>query len=284
MARPGSGNPSSAVALVLALTVWLFGADITLPESVIDAVPLLDSWFEIALAAVTLLLTVTLIALLRTLRRREFRIGRTKVYSSWSERAVATVLLGPLWILTVFHAAPVIGDSALQAMQNFSAPVWDIAYDDRTRTLRLSGEYGPGVADDFERQLDAHPDVASVELEGPGGLLYEGIAIAEMIAERNLTTVVTERCASACTFAFAGGTERTVTADGALGFHSSRNPSVLLEWIDDHADEIDFLTGHEYDADFVARIYRVPSYDIWYPTHAELVSARIVTSTRTAIP
>ena len=278
--RGGAGiwRSALAVALVLTLKVELFRADIALPDALLDSIPVLGSAFEIGLATLTLLLTATVLALARALRGRDFRIGRLTVYDSGSGRIIAAALLGPMWILTVFHAAPVIGESVLETVQSLPAPVWDIAYDDRTRTLRLSGEYGPGVAADFERQLDAHPDVARVELEGPGGLLDEGIAIAEVIESRNLATIVTERCASACTFAFAGGRERTVTGDGALGFHSSRNPSVLREWLADHSDEIHFLTSHQVDADFVARIYDVPSYDIWYPTPVELVTARVVTS------
>jgi hypothetical protein len=284
--RGGTGVVKSALAgaLALALTIAIFIVDIRLPDSVVDAVPVLGSAFEIEFVAVTLLLTATVIALLRAIRGRDLRVGLLKVHASRSDWLTVALLLGPFWILTVFHAAPIIGAGMLETVQNLPAPVWDIAYDGSTRTIRLSGEYGPGVADDFGRHLAAHPDVANVELSGPGGLLDEGIAIAGMIETRNLPTTVRSRCASACTFAFAGGRQRFVIDDGALGFHASRDASVLREWIADHADEVAFLTKHDYSADFVARIYDVPSYDIWYPTRDELRAAHVIAATRNASP
>ena len=276
----GIGRPALAVVLLLVLVAdVLYRTDLTPPDSLRVAVPLLGSSYEIALTVITLLLTVAVLTLLRALRGRDFRIGRLKLYDSGSEWALVALLLVPLWLLTVFHAAPVIGASTLETVQKVSGPVWTIDYDRSTRTLRLAGEYGPGVAADFERHLAAHADIANVELEGPGGLLDEGVAIAELIAARNLPTTVTAECASACTFAFAGGKTRVVTGDGALGFHASRYNSVLLEWLKDTTDQDQFLRRRGFDADFIAAANAVPAADMWYPSHAELRAARVVTST-----
>jgi len=276
----GISRPALAIVLLLVLAVVLYRTDLTPPDSLLVTVPLLGSTYEIALAAITLLLTVAVITLLRALRGRDFRVGRMKLYDSGSEWTLAVLLLGPFWLLTVFHAAPVIGASTLETVQKVPAPAWNIDYDRATRTLSLAGAYGPGVADDFERHLATHPDIAEVELEGPGGLLGEGIAIAELIAARNLATTVKAECASACTFAFAGGTTRVVTGDGALGFHASRNPSVLLEWLEDTTEQDQFLRRRGFDAEFIADANAVPSNDIWFPTHAELRAAHVVTASR----
>ena len=268
-------------ALILApLTGWLLFNYFAVPEPWMDRIPLADAAWELAIVATALLLSVSVLALLRTLRRRDRRIGRLELYRPRSEWLIALALLGPAWFLTTFHAAPVIGDSLGSRVQAWSVPAWSIKYDHSTRRIRLSGEYGEGIADDFEQALETHPDATAVELEGPGGLLDEGTQIAQLIESRNLVTVVTDECSSACTYAFAGGHTRALEHGGRLGFHDSRSPSVLLEWFKDTSSEDYFLTERGYDRDFIARTHDVPSYDIWYPTRAELKSAGVVTITR----
>lgn len=70
----------------------------------------------------------------------------------------------------------------------------------RHRRVRVrpkpGGDYGPSAAADLERHLAAHPDIADVELAGPGGLFDEGIATAELIAARNLATTVKAECSA----------------------------------------------------------------------------------------
>jgi hypothetical protein len=152
--------------------------------------------------------------------------------------------------------------------------------DTDTRAVMLAGAYGRGVAQDLRGHLATHPDAVAVELTGPGGRLGEGMRIAELIEERNLITIVRERCASACTFAFAGGRERIVEGAGRLGFHASGSPSVLLEWLKDTTDEDAFLSKRGLSAKFIARANAVSADDIWYPTHDELLAAGVVTSIR----
>ena len=269
-----------ATMIVALSTFWLLFNSFLVPVPWMDRIPLADAAWELAIVASTLLLSGTLIALLRTLRRRDRRIGRLELYRPRSEWLIAFALLGPAWFLTIFHAAPVIGSSLDSQVQSWSLPVWSIEYDRSTRRIRLAGEYGDGVADDFEQALRVHADATTVELEGPGGLIDQGMQIAQLIESRKLATVVTESCESACTIAFAGGHQRTLARGGRLGFHDSRGPSVLFEWFKDTAHEDHFLTEHGYARDFVARTHEVPSYDIWYPTTAELKSAGVVTRSR----
>lgn len=70
-----------------------------------------------------------------------------------------------------------------------------------------------------------------------------------------------------------------VTADRALGFHASGDPSVLLEWLEDTTEQEQFLRRRGFDADFIAHANAVPRNDIWYPTHAEPRAAHVVTAT-----
>jgi hypothetical protein len=104
--------------------------------------------------------------------------------------------------------------------------------------------------------------------------------IAEVIEARGLATIVSERCISACTFAFVGGRERIVAGNGALGFHASRSPSVLLQWLKDTDLEDRFRKQRGLDDHFIARANAVPNHEIWYPTRDELLAARVVTEVR----
>jgi hypothetical protein len=280
--RGGAGLGRTTVAVVLALTfaLALTRVEPAPPASLVTSIPLLDAAWEIALIAATLLLTLTTIALIRALRGKELRIGRWKFYGRNTEQLVAILLLAPAWVLTVFHAAPVIGASALDTFRMRPVPVWNIRYDDRARTIHLSGGYGPGVARDLVEYLAAHHEAVAVELSGPGGRLREGMEIAELIEKRGLSTIVNKRCASACTFAFAGGKERIVAGNGVLGFHASRGPSVLLEWLKDTNLEDAFRKQRGLDDQFIARANAVPCNAIWYPTHDELMAAGVVTAIR----
>ena len=57
-----------------------------------------------------------------------------------------------------------------------------------------------------------------IELASPGGSVSEGIRAYEAIQKAGATTVATGDCASACTFLFLGGSERSVHG-GRIGVH-----------------------------------------------------------------
>ena len=74
--------------------------------------------------------------------------------------------------------------------------------------------------DSFEfRKAIRNHDIDTIVLSSPGGALFEGLTIAGMIFDKELTTYVpkTGRCASACAFMFFAGNKRQAT--GRLGVH-----------------------------------------------------------------
>jgi len=74
--------------------------------------------------------------------------------------------------------------------------------------------------DSFEfRKAIRNHDIDTIVLSSPGGALFEGLTIAGMIFDKELTTYVpkTGRCASACAFMFFAGNNRQAT--GRLGVH-----------------------------------------------------------------
>ncbi|MDB9794541.1 hypothetical protein OAB70_00595 [bacterium] len=74
--------------------------------------------------------------------------------------------------------------------------------------------------DSFEfRKAIRNHNIDTIVLSSPGGALFEGLTIAGMIFDKELTTYVpkTGRCASACAFMFFAGNNRQAT--GRLGVH-----------------------------------------------------------------
>jgi hypothetical protein len=60
-----------------------------------------------------------------------------------------------------------------------------------------------------------------IQIESPGGVVIEGLRMADTVRQRQLDTVSFESCASACTLVLAAGTERYLGTDAEIGFHRS---------------------------------------------------------------
>lgn len=62
-------------------------------------------------------------------------------------------------------------------------------------------------------------------LNSLGGSVDEGWELAHIIRSENIKTWVLDKCYSACTYAFMGGTNRTIGVEGKLGFHPASRRS-----------------------------------------------------------
>ena len=268
---------NSAVAPLLLITVAA-----TILRFWVDALPAqqpaLSALVALALPVCTVLVTAAVIHELRK-RRVTARTGPLAGKLLFPLRAVVSaVLLAPLWAWTLMMDAPLAEYYASNAFAALPGPAWTLDYDGSTRTLRLSGEYQHGVANAFSTKLDELPEVALIELEGPGGLSHEGFAIAEAIETRNLATHATDDCESACTIAFMAGRERTLASEARLGFHSGWSPVALYD--DDDTDYSAHLRRRGVARDFIRRADDVPATDMWYPTNDELKAAGVITAVR----
>jgi hypothetical protein len=268
---------NSAVAPLLLITVAA-----TILRFWVDALPAqqpaLSALVALALPACTVLVTAAVVHELRK-RRAIARTGPLAGKILFPLRAaVSAVLLTPLWVWTLMMDAPLAEYYAGNAFAALPGPAWTLDYDGSTRTLRLSGEYQHGIANAFRAKLDELPEVALIELEGPGGLSHEGFSIAEAIETRNLVTHATDDCESACTIVFMAGRERTLATEARLGFHSGWSPIALYD--DDDADYSAHLRRRGVARDFVRRADDVPSADMWYPTDDELKAAGVITAVR----
>lgn len=239
----------------------------------LEAPLLLETTAAALIPLVTVALTAAGIALLRALRRVQAPRGPTR-WLIRDVRATVVALLGPLWLWTVLIDAPQTGAYAKGAVRSLPASTWDIVYDPPTRTIRLAGEFQAGIAREFVRVLESAPDAETVELQSPGGWVGEAIRIAEQIERRELSTLVTSQCSSACTLAFAGGARRTLAAGAALGFHAG---SAATGIGDGNSEFNAYMLYRGVDPEFLLASNAVLPRDIWIPDHDTLHRAGVVT-------
>jgi hypothetical protein len=144
-------------------------------------------------------------------------------------------------------------------------------------TLRIDGPYGIGSADVVRQALDRHPSVRRVVLAGPGGRIGPAFEINRMIRERRLATRVDAGCASACTIAFLGGTDRSISPAGRLGFHQGSFPGMSSnDMFESNRDMKRFLIASGVSEAFAQRVVATPPDEIWVPAPQELLAGHVV--------
>lgn len=177
------------------------------------------------------------------------------------DRAMPT--LGEMWAIYT-------GDAALNQLAVRVSPDGG--------TLYVEGSYGLGGEETVRRALDQNPGIRTVVLAGPGGRISVGSELYDMFRKRKLATRVDDECASACTIAFLGGVERSISPGGRLGFHRGSFPG--LSDSDLYETNRDFRRFLLYQAgltpQFVDRVFATPPDDIWEPTPQELLAGRVI--------
>lgn len=176
------------------------------------------------------------------------------------ERAVPSV--GELWAIYT-------GDEALDTLAVSVSPDGTV--------LSVEGAYGTGSATAVRRALDRHPSIRRVVLAGPGGRIGTAFEINRMIRNRKLATRVDTGCASACTIAFLGGNDRSISASGRLGFHQGSFPGMGPNDLhESNRDMRRFLVASGVTPEFAQRVIDTPPDEIWTPTPQELLAGRVV--------
>gem|GEM_PF-829315 len=146
--------------------------------------------------------------------------------------------------------------------------------------LALRGTLGEGSSDSFVEFIKTSPQVNTVILNSPGGRLLEAQKIADLLKTKGLDTYVEEQCASACTYIFLAGKDRAATPNAQIGFHQPNFPGV-------HGREKEQATQAMLNRyrqaslpeQFIERIGRTSSDDMWYPSREELLEAGVITRT-----
>jgi len=201
--------------------------------------------------------------------------GRLAFAATSAAAAVAIIAIGAL---LVDRAVPALvemaiiytGDTDLNKLAVRVGPDGD--------TLYVEGSYGLGGEDLVRRALDQNPGIRTVVLAGPGGRISVGFELYEMFRERKLATRVDDECASACTFAFLGGVERSISPGGQLGFHRGSFPGLSdNDMYESNRDLRRFLLNFaRLTPAFVDRVIATPPDEIWVPTPQELLAGRVI--------
>ena len=148
------------------------------------------------------------------------------------------------------------------------------------QTITVSGRLGHGTSERLRSVLSGLDAPSTVLLDSEGGLLSEGQRIAQTIAQLDLDTRVENSCASACTIAFLAGRQRLANADAMIGFHQAGTTKAMGTVSYLYRSVADYRRLYTHQAitdDFLARVARTPSVEVWYPRHEELVRNGIVT-------
>jgi hypothetical protein len=144
--------------------------------------------------------------------------------------------------------------------------------------LAFSGGINIGTAKEFQRRLEAAPQVRVLHLNSGGGRISEADVMAAEIRQRKLVTYVSDQCHSACTILFLAGRERWLGEHGKLGFHQPHFPGLRSEHVRAivHQEKRKLLSlGVE--SDFAAKALSTPNESIWIPSNAELLAAGVLT-------
>ncbi|MFZ5781057.1 MAG: hypothetical protein ACOY4R_12740 [Pseudomonadota bacterium] len=201
--------------------------------------------------------------------------GRAAFSTTAAAAAAAIVAIGGL---VLDRAVPAVdemwniytGDEALSDLSVSVSP--------DGQTLYVAGSYGLGSELAVQRALGRNSGIRTVVLSGPGGRAAVGFELYRLFRQRRLATRVDGSCASACTIAFLGGVQRSVSPGGRLGFHRASFPGMSDE--DMHASNRDLrrflIQGAGVTPAFADRIFETPPESIWVPTPQELLAGHVI--------
>lgn len=184
----------------------------------------------------------------------------------------AFLWVGLFWINSARHVWPDVKATLLGDLRPAEVTVGP---DGR---LKVRGQLEFGTTRAVREVLAATPNVRIVQLDSRGGRVAEGLALGRLILDRNLDTLVSGECSSACVTAFAGGNRRLIGPQARVGLHSAGGNGVSAAHVDDanrRSDE--FIAARGVDARVLAQGAATASDDIWFPTHAVLLAAALAT-------
>lgn len=184
----------------------------------------------------------------------------------------AFIWIGLFWLNSARHVWPEVKATLTGELQPAAVT---LTHADR---LAVQGDLEFGTMRAVREALAVHPAVRTVHLESRGGRVAEGLALGQLIAVRNLDTLVTGECSSACATAFAGGARRWIGPAAHIGLHSAGGHGVgTAQVVAANRRSDDFMAARGVDARVLARGAATAHDAIWFPTHAELLASALAT-------
>lgn len=198
--------------------------------------------------------------------------------SGWANAAKAAVVIGLLRFFGDFlgTGVPAIQEALRQGDWLTKNAKWEINLLRDGTEVELRGGLGHGISDDFQKILNAAPNIQLVHVNLElGGLVDEGNKLFTMIQNRKLATYTSSQCVSACSIAFLGGSERYIKKGARLGFHAYKIPGVS-ESDTDYKAEKTLLVSSGVSPEFAERVFATKHDTMWYPEPSELLQHRVV--------
>lgn len=125
------------------------------------------------------------------------------------------------------------------------------------------------------------PDAAytTVRLNSDGGRIFAARAISNAITLQGMNTEIFGRCASACALIFMAGNQRKLHHDAQLGFHQYQHNSYVnvLNAAQEQEKDRAYFRSRGVTDEFIAEMFQAGHQDIWFPSRAELLAAKILT-------
>ena len=185
----------------------------------------------------------------------------------------AFVWVGVFWFQSARYVMPEVWSTLIG-----SSPPAAVQLDARSNQIALRGGLEFGSTRAVRDALDANPDVRVVRLESRGGRVVEGLALGTLLRDRNVDTLVTGECSSACVTAFAGGGRRILGQNAAIGLHSAGGAGFSAEVVasaNRRSDE--FIAARGVDKRVLEQSATIASDQIWFPSPQLLLSSGLAT-------
>lgn len=149
--------------------------------------------------------------------------------------------------------------------------------------IDATGSMGFGFAGRIERAFADHAGVHMLRIASPGGSVSEGVDLHDFLhAHPDITVEADGICASACTLAFIGATQRWATPRAWFGFHqmrsllaNTRSVNYVTIKQDDFKRELSALGA---SPDFIKLAFAKQGNDVYIPGSRELFGNHIITA------
>jgi hypothetical protein len=201
--------------------------------------------------------------------------------SPWAVLAKIAVVLGVLNLLGTFAKTglPQLLETAGMAfMGDPDIPEYSFRIMRDGTEVEITGGFKYGLTDEFRKLLKASRQIKVVHLDSLGGRLGEAEKLYQVIRENGLVAYVPTKCASACTIAFAGGKQRYIARDAVLAFHGPAFPGMdKQDLASSISEQTRLFRAAGFGSAFITRALATPNSDLWKPTVAELLEAKVIT-------
>lgn len=200
--------------------------------------------------------------------------------AGWAIVAQGVVILGVLVMLGRLSGTiiPQLNEFTRIATGNDPLGKASISLMPDGKVIVIKGMLGEGAAEKFRQIVEAAPAASSVHLESGGGRLLEAKKIAELVRARHFNTYTEAMCASACTYIFVAGKERAATPNARIGFHQPSFIGLDADVQKEASGEMaEVYRNAGLPETFIQRAQATAAQDMWFPSRAELIQAKVLT-------